>query len=225
MATLQELRNVRLDKLKKLKELGVNPYPARTAKTLSNAAVTTDFSVLEGTVISVAGRISSIRTHGKISFFDLKDASGVVQIYLKEENLVASDYLQGKLNYNELYLLDMGDFIEVSGKVVKTKAGEISVEASYVRLLTKTLRPLPDKHDGLQDREIRMRRRYLDTNINDDVYQRFIRRAKFWEAHRQFFKQKGFYEINIPVLEQIPGGADANPFVTHMDSIDQDFFF
>ncbi len=224
MATLQELRNVRLEKLKKLQELGVNPYPARTAKTLNNAEVIKDFEKLETTVVSVAGRISSMRSHGKISFFDLKDASGVVQLYLKAENLSSSDYSQGRLSYDELYLFDMGDFVEVSGKVVKTKAGEISVEADYIRLLTKALRPLPDKHDGLQDREIRMRRRYLDTNVNDDVYQRFIRRAKFWEAHRQFFKQRGFYEINIPVLEQIPGGADANPFVTHMDSIDQDFF-
>ncbi|HLC93383.1 MAG TPA: amino acid--tRNA ligase-related protein, partial [Patescibacteria group bacterium] len=129
-----------------------------------------------------------------------------------------------ELGFSDLYLLDSGDFVEGTGTVTKTQRGEISVEVNKLRILTKTLRPLPDKWDGLKDREIRMRRRYLDTNINEDIYQRFIRRAKFWEAHREFFKHRGFLEINIPVLEMVPGGADATPFVTHMDAINQDFY-
>lgn len=224
MATLQELRNVRIAKLRKLQELGVNPYPAKTAKNKTNGEVVDNFEKLEGKEVIVAGRITSLRKHGKLSFFDLKDASGTVQLYLKEENLESTDYNLGHIAFKDLDLLDLGDFIEVRGVVIKTKTGQISIEADYVKLLTKSLRPLPDKHDGLKDRETRYRRRYLDTNVNDDVYQRYIRRAKFWEAHRKFFNERGFYEINIPVLEAIPGGADANPFVTHMDAINQDFF-
>ena len=110
------------------------------------------------------------------------------------------------------------------GTVTKTSRGEISIEVKKLRILAKTLRPLPDTWDGLKDKETRYRRRYLDLNINPEVYQRFIRRARFWEAHRDFFKKEGFIEINIPVLELIPGGGDANPFTTHMDAIDQDFF-
>jgi lysyl-tRNA synthetase class 2 len=224
MSTLKEYRDIRIEKLNKLKELGVNPYPAQSNRTHLNSEITENFSELEGNEVIVVGRIFSIRTHNVISFIDIKDASGKIQLYLKEDNLKEQDYSKGELKYEDIGLLDTGDFIEGTGKVTKTKTGQISVEVEKIRILTKALRPMPDQHTGFKDKESRLRKRYIDTNVNEEVYQRFIRRAKFWEAHREFFKERGFLEMNIPVLENTPGGADANPFVTHMDALDQDFY-
>lgn len=224
MASLKELRESRLNKLEKLKSLGIDTYPAISKKTISNKAVLDRYEELENSEVSVTGRIFSFRKHGKLSFIDLKDMSGSIQIVLKEESLKEFDPRYSELSYEILDLLDTGDFIEVEGTVFTTQRGEKSIDAKKVRILTKSLRPMPDSWDGLKDKETRLRRRYLDTTINEEVFQRFIRRAKFWEATRIFFKNKGFYEINVPVLEQIPGGADATPFVTHMNAIDQDFF-
>lgn len=224
MASLKELRESRIDKLLKLKTLGIDPYPAVSTKSIDNQKIIDNFGELENSNVTVAGRVFSFRKHGKLSFIDLRDASGSIQIVLKEENLKEFNPKYSELNYENIDLLDTGDFIEVSGAVFKTQRGEKSVDASKVRILTKSLRPMPDAWDGLKDKETRLRRRYLDTTINREVFERFIRRAKFWEATRIFLKSKGFLEINVPVLEQIPGGADANPFITHMDAIDQDFF-
>jgi lysyl-tRNA synthetase class 2 len=123
----------------------------------------------------------------------------------------------------QLPLLDSGDFVEARGKVIKTQTGEVSVEVQRLRLLTKALRPLPAR-DGFTNKEERLRRRYVDTNANPDVYERFLRRSRFWQATREFLMQEGFVEINIPVLELTTGGADANPFVTRMDALGQDFY-
>ena len=224
MASLKELRDVRIDKLERLKKLGIDPYPAISTKTISNSDLLNQFEKLENSELSVTGRIFSIRKHGKLSFIDLRDSSGSIQIVLKEETLQDFNSKYSELNYENLDLLDTGDFIEVTGLVFKTQRGEKSVDAKKVRILTKSLRPMPDAWDGLKDKETRLRRRYLDTTINREVFERFIRRAKFWEATRLFLRSKGFLEINVPVLEQIPGGADANPFITHMDAIDQDFY-
>ncbi|MBW6441416.1 lysine--tRNA ligase [Patescibacteria group bacterium] len=224
MATLKEYRDIRIEKLNKLKELGVNPYPAQSGRTHLNSEITQNFEEFEGKEVVVAGRIFSIRSHNVLCFIDVKDASGKIQLYLKEDNLTEQAYAKGELKFEDLGLLDTGDFIEGAGRVTKTKTGETSVEIQKIRILTKALRPLPDPHTGFKDKESRLRKRYIDTNLNEDVYQRFIRRAKFWEAHREFFKEKGFLEMNIPVLENTPGGADANPFVTHMDALDQDFY-
>ena len=224
MATLRELRDVRIGKLDKLKSLGIDPYPAKSYKSINNIEIENEFSKLEGKKVIAAGRIIAFRKHGKLAFMDIKDATGKVQLYIKEENLNSADRSKSELNFSNLDLLDTADFVEASGLVVKTQSGQISVEAVTLRILVKALRPLPDKWDGLKDKEVRLRRRYLDTNINEEVFQRFLRRSKFWEAHRDFFKQKGFVEINIPVLEHVPGGGDANPFITHMDAIDQDFY-
>lgn len=224
MATLKEYRDIRIEKLNKLKELGVNPYPAQSHRTHLSSSIVENFSDLEDHEVTVAGRIFSIRSHNVLCFIDLKDASGKIQLYLKQDNFQNQDYKNGEIKFEDINLLDTGDFIEGTGKVTKTKTGQISVEVEKIRILTKSLRPLPDSHTGFKDKELRLRKRYIDTNINEDVYQRFIRRSKFWEAHREFFKEKGFLEMNIPVLENTPGGADANPFVTHMDALDQDFY-
>lgn len=224
MATLKEYRDIRLDKLEKLHDLGVNPYPARSEKDIANKDIVEGFEQYENKQVVVGGRVTSIRDHKELVFIDLKDSTGKIQLYIKQENLKDSDHVQGKLAFSELGLLDTGDFVEAGGLVTKTKTGQISVSTEYVRMLSKALRPMPDSWEGLKDTEVRYRRRYLDTNINEEVYQRFIRRARFWEVHRKFLGSKGFLEMNIPVLESVPGGADATPFVTHMDAIDQDFY-
>lgn len=223
MATLKELRDERLRKLEELQKLGVNPYPAKATRTHAAVEVTEKFAELEGKEVSVAGRIQSIRKFGKIAFVVIKDDAHELQLFWRAGD-GQPDYANSELGMDQISLLDSGDFVECTGKVIKTQTGEISVEVGTLRLLTKSLRPMPTKQDGFTNKEERLRRRYIDTNVNEDVRQRYIRRSKFWQATRDFLNQKGFLEINVPVLEHTTGGADANPFVTHMDAIDQDFY-
>ena len=224
MATLKELRDERLRKLDELKKLGVNAYPANAERTHTLLAIAQQFSELEGKPVTVVGRITNIRKFGKIAFVVVRDASGTLQLFLGADHVAPLDAVKSQLGFAQLPLLDAGDFIEVHGTVVKTQTGEISVDVQTMRLLTKSLRPLPTAQDGFTNKEERLRRRYVDTNVNRDVYERFLRRSAFWQATRDFLLAEGFVEINIPVLEQTTGGADANPFVTHMDALDQDFY-
>jgi len=224
MATLKDFRDERLRKLDDLKKLGINPYPAQSQRTHNLAAVVAEFEALEGQAVSVVGRIVNIRKFGRIAFVVIKDASGELQLFLGGDNLAPLDAAQSRLSMDQLSLLDTGDFVEAKGEVIKTKTGEISVAVRELRLLTKALRPMPSKQEGFTNKEERMRRRYVDMNVNEDVRQRFIRRSKFWQATRDFLNERGFYEVNIPVLEHTTGGADANPFVTHMDALGEDFY-
>lgn len=213
-------RNLRIEKLNKLKALGINAYPAISKKDMNNSDVVTNFDDLSGKVVSLTGRVKTIREHGKLVFIDIEDMSGKIQIYIKADEL-KEDLKQGFLGFDNLNLLDISDFIEVTGEVTKTQRGEMSVLAYNVKLLTKALRPMPT---NLEDKEDRFRRRYLDMNIHPEIRDRFVRRAKFWTAAREFYIKNGFVEVNIPVLEHTTGGADAKPFVTHYDALDQDFY-
>ncbi|MEO8862841.1 MAG: lysine--tRNA ligase, partial [Candidatus Saccharimonadales bacterium] len=224
MANLVELRAERLRKLEALKELGINPYPAVARRTHTAGAVVADFDSLVDQTVTLAGRIDGIRKFGKLAFIVLRDQSGSVQLFLKSDTVETIEPSNSKLGMSELSLLDPGDFIEATGPVIKTQTGEISIDVRSLRLLTKSLRPMPTKQDGFTDKEQRLRRRYVDMNVNVNVRERFERRSKFWQAIRDFLNQNGFMEINIPVLEHTTGGADANPFVTHMDALDQDFY-
>lgn len=224
MATLQELRGERLRKLEELQSLGVNPYPARATRTHKLEQIVDDFAALENQAVSVVGRVLNIRKFGKIAFLVIKDATGQLQLFLGADKVAPLKADESQLGFDQLPLLDVGDFIEAHGQVVKTKTGEISVSVERLRLLTKSLRPMPTAHDGFTNKEERLRRRYVDTNVNQDVYERYLRRSKFWQATRAFLMSEGFVEMNIPVLENTAGGADANPFVTHMDALDQDFY-
>ena len=221
MATLQDYRDERLRKLDELKTLGVNPYPSEAHRTHNMVDVTGQFEKLEGQTVTVAGRIIGLRKFGKLAFIVVKDFSGQVQLFLRDGDIAELDAAQGTLGIKELPLLDSGDFIEATGEVIKTKTGEISVAVKTLRLLTKSLRPMPTE---LTNKEERLRRRYVDMNVNSDVRDRFVRRSKFWQATRDFLNDEGFVEVNVPVLEHTTGGADANPFVTHMDALDQDFY-
>jgi lysyl-tRNA synthetase class 2 len=225
MATLKELRDERLRKLDELKKLGVNPYPATAHRTHDTQRILTEFAQLEGKEVTTVGRIVSIRKFGKIAFIVIKDdGDEEAQLVWKYDEQARADRSNSELLLTDIGLLDPGDFVEATGTVMLTKSGEESVEIAKLRLLTKSLRPLPTKQDGFTNKEERLRRRYVDMNVNGDVRQRFIRRSKFWQATRDFLNQNGFIEINTPVLEHTTGGADANPFVTHMDALDQDFY-
>lgn len=224
MATLKELRDERLRKLDELRNLGINPYPATAHRSHANAEVHADFEDLENKTVTVVGRITNIRKFGKIAFVVIKDDSSELQLVWRHSETSNANREESELNQSEITLLDAGDFIEATGTVIKTQTGEESVEVTKLRLLTKSLRPMPTKQDGFTNKEERFRRRYVDMNVNDDVRQRFIRRSKFWQATRDFLNQQGFTEVNVPVLEHTTGGADANPFVTHMDALDEDFY-
>ena len=221
MATLQDYRNERLRKLDELKALGVNPYPAESHRSHYASDITGNFEELASQPVTVAGRIMSIRKFGKLAFIVIKDAKGSIQLFIRDGDVAELDASRGVIGIKQLPLLDTGDFVEATGEVIKTKTGEISIGVTTLRLLTKALRPTPTE---LTSKEERLRRRYLDMSVNDDVRQRFVRRSNFWQATRQFLLDEDFLEINIPVLESTAGGADANPFVTHMDALDQDFF-
>ena len=222
MATLQDYRNERLRKLEELQKLGIDPYPARSERTHTCDQIVNDFENLEGKEVSVVGRVMNLRKFGKLAFIVLRDSSGQVQLFLHGPDVTELDAKRGILGMKQLSLLDSGDYLQATGIVIKTKTGEISVGVRELRLLTKSLRPIPEK---LENKEERFRRRYLDMNVNQEVSQRFIRRSKFWQATRDFLNNNGFIEINTPVLEYTTGGADANPFVTYMDALDKQQFY
>lgn len=227
MATLKEFRNERLRKLNEIRQLGINPYPTKGVRTHLVNELIDNFSNIENQKVTVLGRIKSIRKFGKIAFIVVKDdSSQQIQLFIKsQENPVEPNRENSELSLpKEIALLDSGDFVQASGNLIKTQTGEISVDVENFRILTKSLRPLPLEIEGFTDKEQRLRRRYVDMQVNQEVRDRFIRRSMFWRAIREFLIGNGFTEINIPVLEHTPGGADANPFITHMDALDQDFY-
>jgi len=224
MATLSDFRNERLRKLAELHELGINSYPSKSYKNADVADIVNHFETTEGKQFTVSGRVMSLRKFGKLAFVVIRDASASMQLFIHDGTLAPLDAEKGLLGIKQLSLLDTGDFIEATGTVIKTKTGEISLDTSTLRLLSKSLRPMPLQHEEFSDKEERLRRRYIDININQAVRERFLRRSKFWKSTKQFLDDHGFVEMNIPVLEATTGGADANPFVTHMDALDQDFY-
>lgn len=219
MTTISDYRDERLRKLAELKELGINPYPAHSNRNTKISDILEHFDQYDQKTVIIAGRIVAIRSFGKLAFVKLRDYFGEVQLFMKQEGEVA----QGLISVKNLKLLDLGDFVEAEGMVGKSQTGEISVFTNAVRLLTKSLRPLPGR-DGFTNKEERYRRRYVDMNVNPEVRERLVRRSIFWQATRDFMNQHGFIEINTPILEHTTGGADATPFVTHMDALDEDFY-
>lgn len=219
MTTISDYRDERLRKLAELKELGINPYPAHSNRNTKISDILEHFDQYDRKTVIIAGRIVAIRSFGKLAFVKLRDYFGEVQLFMKQEGEVT----EGLISVKNLKLLDLGDFVEAEGMVGKSQTGEISVFTNAVRLLTKSLRPLPGR-DGFTNKEERYRRRYVDMNVNPEVRERLVRRSIFWQATRDFMNQHGFIEINTPILEHTTGGADATPFVTHMDALDEDFY-
>lgn len=214
---LEELQEVRLAKLAKLREAEIDPYPSRwsLAKDRVNAA---DCPALDlGSSVAVAGRIRAWREHGGIVFADLFDASGKIQVCFREDKLPAE-------RFPLLQLLDIGDFLGVSGELFKTQAGELTVLVTSFDLLTKSLRPLPSEWYGLKDVEERYRRRYVDLLMNPEVRQVFATRTKLLSLLRRHLDEHGFVEVETPILQPIYGGASARPFTTHLDALGADFY-
>lgn len=216
-------RTNRIEKLKRLKEKGINPYPASSNKEYLNREIIDNYEKFEGKSVTLTGRLMTWREHGHIIFGNLQDDSGRIQLYIKDE-VMPKETIGQVLGWNDFELLDIGDILQVSGTITKSNTGEISILVNGIVILTKSLRPLPEKWHGIQDKEERYRRRYLDMTMNPEVREMFKRRSLFWSAVREFLKSNGFYEVNIPVLEHTTGGADAKPFVTHFDAIDTDFY-
>lgn len=221
MATLKDYRDERLKKLEALSELGFEAYPAKAERTHTVSQVIERFEDLTDKAVAVVGRIVSVRSFGKLAFIKLRDMTGEVQLYLQKDSMSEMDAGRGVLGMKQIKLLDTGDFVQATGDMTTTQTGEKSVGVRELRLLSKSLRPLPQE---LSNKEERFRKRYVDMNVNLDVRDRFIRRSKFWAATREFLDNEGFIEVNNAVLEATAGGADANPFVTHMDALDQQFY-
>ena len=218
---LEDYRNERLKKLEEIKARGIDPYPAKSYRNTKISDVINHFDEKEGQEVVVAGRIVAIRSFGKLAFIKIRDYFGEVQIFMKAGDETAADKASDLLGIKDIKLLDTGDFIEVKGTVGKSQTGEISIFADAVRILTKSLRPLPEQ---FTNKEERYRRRYVDMNVNPEVRERLVRRSKFWQATRDFMNKHGFIEINVPVLEHTTGGADATPFVTHINAYDEDLY-
>ncbi len=214
---LEDYRNERLRKLEEIKKQGIDPYPSKSHRDTKIGDVVEHFDDYQGKTVTIAGRITAIRSFGKLAFIKVRDYFGEVQLFMKD------DGNEEFFSVKHIKLLDVGDFIEAAGTVDKSQTGEISVFTNQVRLLTKTLRPLPGR-DGFTNKEERYRRRYVDMNVNPEVRERLVRRSKFWQATRDFMNRHGFVEVNTPVLEHTTGGADAKPFVTHMDAQDEDYY-
>jgi len=224
MANLIELRNERLKKLQLIKELGIDPYPAEVIRDCSIDHLIEDFDKLQDQTFHIVGRIEYIRKFGQITFIKIYDFSGSIQLFLSKKSLSDFSQKDNLLGYQNLNLLDSGDFVEAFGKLSLTKTGEKSLEVSHLKLVTKSLRQLPNKQQGFNSKEERLRRRYVDFNVNPEVRERFVRRSRFWQAVRDFLNQRDYIEINTPILEHTTGGADATPFVTHMNALNQDFY-
>lgn len=216
MATrLDTIREVRIEKLEKLKKLGINPYPSKISLKGELIKVSRARDSL-GKTILVAGRLMGFRGHGGVTFADVKDESDQVQLLLRKDSL--------NKKYDLLELFDIGDFVAVLGKVIKTQAGELTIEAHDLELLSKSLRPLPSIWFGLKDEEERYRQRYVDLILNENLKDLFRKKAVFWQSMRDFLIEKGFLEVETPVLENTAGGADASPFVTHHKALDLDLY-
>jgi len=215
MASLGEIREERIKKLETLKEKGLNPYPARTSRTHNISEVLDNFENTKEVILS--GRLMSLRSFGGSIFSDLNDGSGKIQVYLKKDELTE------KFDLFELYI-DIGDFVEVTGSPFITKKGEKSILVSDWKILTKSLRPLPEKWHGLTDPETKFRQRYLDLLLNPELREMFAKKALFWQTTRDFMTNRGFLEVETPTLEITTGGAEATPFTTHHEDYDIDVY-
>ncbi len=207
-----------------LRSLGLNPYPSRSKRTHYNKTIFDDFAAHEGKVVTVAGRLMSWRKQGALAFAHLQDQTGKLQLFLRRNLVQPTDAATGRLGYAETNLLDIGDIIEATGKVIKTERGEISVLVEELRLLTKAIRPLPDQWAGLKDREQVLRKRYLDTILEPASFDRFGKICKMVAAIRAFLNQRGFLEFTTPIIQPQYGGGTAKPFKTHVNALGCDMY-
>ena len=210
---LSEVLQVRRDKLANLQEMGRDPFKeSRYDRTHYSVQVKEGFEALEGETVKIAGRMMSKRIQGKAGFIDIQDAEGRIQSYVRKDRL-------GDEEYDIFKTYDIGDIVGIEGEVFITKRGEISVKANKVTLLSKSLQILPEKYHGLKDQELRYRQRYVDLIVNPEVKDAFITRTKALKALRSYLDERGFLEVETPILNTIAGGANARPFITHHNTL------
>ncbi|MGI6747318.1 MAG: lysine--tRNA ligase [Anaerovoracaceae bacterium] len=214
--SLNEMRLIRREKLKKLQEMGRDPFLVESWDVKNYSMdIKNNFDEMEGKVVSCAGRIMAKRQMGKASFIDIQDQQGRIQCYIRQDVITPEEY--------EIFLTyDIGDIVGVVGEVFKTKHGEISIKVSEIKLLTKSLQILPNKFHGLKDHETRYRQRYVDLIVNPEVKEKFILRSKIIKEIKNYLERRGFLEVDTPILTTIAGGANARPFETHHNTLDMD---
>lgn len=217
---LDEIRKTKIEKVEKLRKAGIDPYPAFSGRThrITDALENFDKFAEDKKELTLAGRVMARREHGGLIFFDLRDQDAKIQGFVKEDVIGKDMFSQ----FSEL--IDVGDFIEITGILFKTKKEEKTLEVNKFKILSKALLPLPEKWHGLQDTEERLRKRYLDFIFNPESKKVVEKRAVFWNSVREFHVQNGFLEVDTPVLETTVGGADAKPFKTHHDALDMDVY-
>ena len=222
--SINQIIDFRKEKLNKLKELGINPYPHRFSPTHKSIEILNEFNKLDNKIVCIAGRIMALRKMGKAAFIHVMDDKGRIQIFIKRDNV-------GENIYDAFNLMDIGDFIGISGVVFKTKVGEISISAEKFDVLSKSIRPLPivkekegEVYDAFKDKELRYRNRHLDLIVNAETRSTFIKRTQIINEIRSTLNAKQFLEVETPVLQPIYGGANARPFTTHHNALDQKLF-
>jgi lysyl-tRNA synthetase class 2 len=214
----EDIIQTKLEKLKRLREAGETIYPETTERTMRNAEALEDFDAQLGKEIALVGRVKSMRSMGKVAFAHIEDESGKMQIFLKKDEMDESRY---KLFVDTV---EMGDFVQVSGTLFITKQNEKTLHVKAWTMLSKSLRPIPTEFYGLKDEEALLRRRYLDLLTHPETRELFRKKNIFWQTVRQFLVKEGFLEVQTPVLEHVYGGAEAEPFTTHHNALNQDFY-
>ncbi len=214
---LEDILKIKLEKLEKVKNSGMEAYPEKTDRSMTNADAVLRFDNIKND-ITLVGRVKSFRPMGNIAFAHIEDETGKIQVFLSKKMLNAVDF--------KLFIesVELGDFIQILGMPFETKAGEKSIEVHAWKMLSKNIRPIPTEHFGLRDEETLLRKRYLDLMMNSETREIFRKKNIFWQTIRLFLSSNGFLEVQTPVLEHIPGGADAEPFVTHHNALDEDFY-
>lgn len=214
----EDIIQTKLEKLQNIREAGVDVYPEKTMRDMTNVEALGGFEDLQGKSITLVGRVRSMRPMGGSAFVHIEDETSKIQVFLNKGNMDESLYKLFVKN------VELGDFVQITGELFLTKSEEKSLKATDWKMLSKNIRPIPTEHFGIKDEEELLRRRYLDLMTNVDTREMFRKKNIFWQTVRKLLGAEGFLEVQTPVLEHVPGGADAEPFVTHHNALDQDFF-